>query len=484
MSGRSLRGRLTFLHGSAIGLSMLLFAASAVWVTGHVLALEETRELEQTSRRIGADIEEDLSRGGDLPAVVHDALEEEAASEIRVDVYDSRGDLIGTTGAARPRSTAPGIAPGTGSSTATAARGTGASTATPARGTDQGPRNHARFVSTRGFSVDASVPVAGRRRSMAALVRALALTGVPLLVLVILAERIITTRALRPLEDVTRRADSASAEAGVRSLGEPVGIDEVDRLTAAFNRLLTGLDDARMLERRFAADASHELRTPLTVLLGELELAGSSVPPGTAAAESIASAGAQARRMNDLVDALLLLRRLNEEGTLPAGEFETVNLADVARDVCRAELAARPDRAGDLRLSAPDEIHVFGHPSLLASAMTNLVDNALKFTRRGDAVDVTLEAVDGEVRAVVTDAGGGVPAAEVDRLFDPFFRGSEARAKTQGFGLGLPLLRQVARAHGGDVTYRPAASGGACFVLRLPSWANPPRTAPLPEVHR
>ncbi len=480
MSGRSLRGRLTFLHGSAIGLSMLLFAASAVWVTGHVLALEETRELEQTSRRIGADIEEDLSRGGDLPAVVHDALEEEAASEIRVDVYDSRGDLIGTTGAARPRATAPG----TGASTTITTHGAGASTTTATHGTDKGPRHRARFVSTRGFSVDASVPVAGRRRSMAALVRALALTGVPLLVLVILAERIITTRALRPLEDVTRRADSASAEAGVRSLGEPVGIDEVDRLTAAFNRLLTGLDDARMLERRFAADASHELRTPLTVLLGELELAGSSVPPGTAAAESIASAGAQARRMNDLVDALLLLRRLNEEGTLPAGEFETVNLADVARDVCRAELAARPDRAGDLRLSAPDEIHVFGHPSLLASAMTNLVDNALKFTRRGDAVDVTLEAVDGEVRAVVTDAGGGVPAAEVDRLFDPFFRGSEARATTQGFGLGLPLLRQVARAHGGDVTYRPAASGGACFVLRLPSWANPPRTAPLPEVHR
>ncbi len=473
MRGRSLRGRLTFLHGSAIGLSMLIFAASAVWVTGHVLELEETRELEQTSRRIGADVEEDLSRGGELPEVVRDALQEEPVTEIRIDVHDSRGILLGTTGSMRPRPTPSANSPETGASTTTATRGT-----------EESPRHHERFVSTRGFTVDASIPVASRRRSMTALIRALALTGVPLLVLVILAERVITTRALRPLEDVTRRADSASAEAGVRSLGEPVGIDEVDRLTAAFNRLLTGLDDARMLERRFAADASHELRTPLTVLLGELELAGSAVPPGTAAAESIASAGAQARRMNNLVDALLLLRRLNEEGTRPAGEFETVNLADVARDVCRAELAARPDRAGDLRLSAPDEIHVLGHPSLLASAMTNLVDNALKFTQGGDAVDVTLEAVDGEVRAVVTDHGRGVPPAEVGRLFDPFFRGSEARAKTQGFGLGLPLLRQVARAHGGDVTYRPAPSGGARFILRLPSWANPPRTAPLPEVRR
>ena len=112
MRGRSLRGRLTFLHGSAIGLSMLIFAASAVWVTGHVLVLEETRELEQTSRRIGADIEEDLSRGGELPEVVRDALEEEPGTEIRVDVHDSRGILLGTTGSARPRPTALGEFPG------------------------------------------------------------------------------------------------------------------------------------------------------------------------------------------------------------------------------------------------------------------------------------------------------------------------------------------------------------------------------------
>ncbi len=459
MTGRSLRSRLTLLHGAAIGASMVIFAASAVLVTGHVLLLEEARELEQTAHGVGADIDEDLSRGSSPQEAVWDAVKEDAPAGVRLTVYDSQGRVLGTTGPA-------------GAGVAGAVDSSAAGTPMASKGR-QDPRHYGRYVSTRGFTVETSISVVRRRRNMAALIRALVLTGLPLLVLVVLAERLITTRGLRPLEEMTSRAGSASAEAGVRSLGKPAGIDEVDRLTAAFNRLLAGLDDARQRERRFAADASHELRTPLTVLLGELELAGSSTPPGTPAAESIAAARAQAQRMNDLVDALLLLRRLNEGGARPPGEFETVNLADVARDVHRAQVAARPDRAEDVRLSAPDEVLVLGHPSLLTSAMTNLVDNALKFSQRGDAVEVTIELVGAQVQATVADHGPGVAPEEVDRLFDPFFRGSEARAKTHGFGLGLPILRQVARAHRGDVVYRPAPSGGACFVLGLPALSNP-----------
>jgi two-component system OmpR family sensor kinase len=461
--GRSLHGRLTLLHAAALGLSMALFAASAMWVTGRVLLADETRELEETAERIGIDVERDTAEGQALLEAVRDAVEEGTPTEIHVEVYGSGGALLGMNGPGR-------IDPGAAAD----------STATRAAGSPARPRHHERYVSARGFTVDASVSVEGRRRSMAALGRALAWTGIPLFLIVLLAERFITTGGLRPLEDLTRKAGSASVERGIRSLGDSVNIDEVDRLTSAFNRLLTRLDDARSLERRFAADASHELRTPLTVLLGELELAGSTVPPGTPAAESLASAGAQARRMSDLVDALLLLRRLNEQGSMPSGEFETVNLADVARDACRAQVAARPARAGDVHLTAPDEVLVVGHADLLASAMTNLIDNALKFTAAGTDVDVLLQSLDGEIQAKVTDRGPGVLPADVDRLFDPFFRGSEARAKTQGFGLGLPLLRQVARAHGGDVTYQPAPGGGACFILRLPRWSSRSPLSPPP----
>ncbi len=450
MTGRSLRARLTLFHGAVIALAMVAFAVSALWVTGRVLLREETRALEETARRVGADIEEGLREGEDLPAAVRDAVAEQVSPGLGVEVRNGRGELLGSTPAA-------GTGPGAGKGEA-----------------EGGDRNHALYRSASGFTVDASVEAAGRRRNVDALLRALLLTGLPLLVLAVLMERFITTRALRPLEEVTGRAGSASVEAGVRSLGGPVGIDEVDRLTAAFNRLLAGLDDARIRERRFAADASHELRTPLTVLLGELELASASAPKGSAGAESVAAARGQARRMSQLVDALLLLRRLSEPGQGPEREFETVNLADVVRDVCREQIEVRPDRAGDLTLAAPDEVPVRGHPSLLASALANLVDNALKFTRPGQAVRVELTEDGNEVRVTVTDAGRGVPPGEADRLFDPFFRGAEARAETPGFGLGLPLLRRVARAHGGDVDHRPAPSGGACFVLRLPAWSSPP----------
>jgi len=427
---------------------MVLFAVSAIWVTGRVLLRDETRDLQEIAQRIGTDVERDTADGEALLGAIRDAVEEGAPPDVQVTVYDNRGGVIATGGA-----------PGSGGSDST--------------GVPAGPRHYERYASGHGFTVEVSITTAGRHRSIAALALALVLTGVPLLVLVVVAGQFIAVRGLRPLEDVTHRADSASAAEGVRSLGDPVGIDEVDRLTTAFNRLLAELDDARRLERRFTADASHELRTPLTVLLGELELADSETAPDSAAAASLASARAQARRMSDLVEALLLLRQLNEEGASSSGDFETVNLADVAREVCRLQVEARPDRARDLRLSAPDELLVLGHPGLLASAIANLVDNALKFTHPGEFVDVILRTEDGEVQTVVTDHGRGVPPGDVERLFDPFFRGSEARARTQGFGLGLPLLRQVARAHRGDVTYRPVAAGGACFTLHLPAWSKP-----------
>jgi len=444
----SLRGRLAFLTGAVIGLSVTVFALSALWLTGQTLLIEETRTLKDAARRVAEDIDRDTRELGDLGAAVQDALEEEPSSETSLTIFDAGGNLIGST----------------------AARG-GDSLRVAARTRADVHRHHERYTAASGLVVDASIPVENRRHSMAVLARTLALAGVPLLLIALLVGRRVSGRALDPLESVTRRTQLASADTGIRSIGSPVGIDEVDRLTASFNRLLTDLDEARQRERRFAADASHELRTPLTVLLGELELARSSIPPGPAA-DGIASAEAQARRMRDLVDALLLLRRLKDGTGRLDDDFEAVNLADVVREVCRTQLEARPDRAGDLRLILPDEIFVRGHPGLLASVMTNLVDNALKFTQPHQTVQVTLSPEAGEVRAVVSDEGAGVATEESGRLFDSFFRGRGARAGTQGFGLGLPILREVARAHGGDVTYRPSPSGGACFVLNLPAWSG------------
>ena len=221
-------------------------------------------------------------------------------------------------------------------------------------------------------------------------------------------------------------------------------------------------------ERQFSADASHELRTPLTVLSGELELARARADHDPALAGAVERAGAQVGAMRDLVEALLLLRRAAEHGPGGVAGFEPVNLADLLRDELAEAAARHAGRSADVTQSAPDELLVLGSPALLHAAVRNLVDNALKFSCAGQAVRVSVTATGNRARLVVEDGGPGIPREERERVFAPFYRGAEARAGGGGFGLGLPILRRVARAHGGDVVVDGSPLGGARFELSLP----------------
>jgi len=280
--------------------------------------------------------------------------------------------------------------------------------------------------------------------------------------------RAIVSRALRPLPTMAKLAANLSVEQNPRSLGARSGLAELDHLAASFDRLLERLDDALKAERRLSADASHELRTPLTVLSGELELLLEAAPPGSPPALGLARAAEQVAAMRELVEAILLLHHTGEIGTAGRDGREVINLCDLARETI-ADLRERlPARERDLTHVLPDEILVAGHGALLASALRNLLDNALKFTRPGQAVAVSLVETDGRAELTVDDSGPGISVSERERVFDPFYRGAEARAGGSGFGLGLPILRRVARAHGGDVQVLDSPLGGARLVLRLP----------------
>jgi two-component system OmpR family sensor kinase len=174
--------------------------------------------------------------------------------------------------------------------------------------------------------------------------------------------------------------------------------------------------------------------------------------------------------MRELVEAILLLHRSREAGRTDHSEFEVLNLCDLTRELLAEALARHPERERDLTIEALDEVLVRGQTALLASAVRNLLDNAFKFTGRGDRVRVEVAGAGDRAIVTVEDAGAGIPEAERERIFDPFYRGAEARAATRGFGLGLPILRRVARAHGGDVEVTTSALGGARFALSLPNY--------------
>jgi signal transduction histidine kinase len=282
------------------------------------------------------------------------------------------------------------------------------------------------------------------------------LAGVSAIVLGLggLASRTLAARGLRPVAEMSRRLAKLRPGTGER-LGTRTGVEEVGDLAARFDELLARVDEAFARERRFAAQASHELRTPLTVLRGELEVLAHDATPGR---EGVQRALASAENLVRLVESLLLFGRA--DARFDPKDLEVVNLADVVRHEA-AQAATRP-----VSIEVPDEIMVLGDERLLGRAVSNLIDNALKYSTASSQIGLRLGRQDGEAVFRVTNQGPRIPDELQERIFEPFFRDPRARAGQPGHGLGLPLARAVARAHGGEVALA-RNDGTTAFELRL-----------------
>ena len=440
MSGRSLVFRLALLQQLLAGALIVVFSGSAIWLSARTLERQETTLLTNSAALMAAGLGHEWSEESDLSRAAKSTLEEGATPGIQIDVLDEHGQRVASTAAGTPHSARPGT-------------------------------RETRVHLARGAWIVASISTRPRRDAITALSLALLLAALPLFIAVVALSRVVAGRALRPLSRMATQAEQATALGVVRPLGLPTDPAEVAALADSFNRLLTRLDEMLRAEQHFTQDAAHELRTPLTVLSGELEYALSDLALPPRHRQGLERATEQARAMSELVEALLFLRRTDPLPTGKRTDLAPVNLSDLVREIAGGLLERSPGRAHDLSIAAEDEVLVSGHATLLASALRNLLSNALKFTAPGEAVRVTVSAADGECRVVVEDGGKGIAPEDRERIFDPFFRGAEARASHEGFGLGLPILRRVARAHRGEVDVSASPLGGARFELLLPGWA-------------
>jgi len=267
-------------------------------------------------------------------------------------------------------------------------------------------------------------------------------------------------RALAPLEGAAARLDDLGGQAlDVRVPTD--GPDEVRRVLAATNGLLARLETAATTQRRFVADAAHELRTPVTRLLGELDLALRQPRDPEAYRRALEHGRRHAVGLRDLVEALLVLARIDAgQGRV---EREEERLSAVALKSLAAERSAL-DEAGctvSLEIGADPEFDV--HVTLLRVAVANLLRNVAVHAA---GAKVWLRTVDDGIE--VEDDGPGIPEDAHERLTERFHRESHARA---GLGLGLALVREVARSHGGDLLLSKGSRGGlrARIVLSSPS---------------
>lgn len=291
----------------------------------------------------------------------------------------------------------------------------------------------------------------------------------PALVMLALLAGLLTLALRRGLAPLALAADDVTARS-VEAL-HPITLSEhppeLHLLIGAINDLMAQLGGALSLQRLFLADAAHELRTPITALRLQLQLLErTSDEPQREAA--LLQLGAGIDRAQHLVEQLLQLSRLAPE--TPALRREAVDLAELVRATVGRFSARADDRKIDLGAVTEGTLTVHADMQQLAILLNNLVDNALRHTPAGGRIDVAAQVVQGRPCLSVTDSGPGISAADRERVFDRFYRGSSTRADADaphGSGLGLAIARAVAERHGADITLDQAPGGSGLRVSVL-----------------
>ncbi|MGH9102387.1 MAG: HAMP domain-containing sensor histidine kinase, partial [Acidimicrobiales bacterium] len=245
------------------------------------------------------------------------------------------------------------------------------------------------------------------------------------------------------------------------------GRDETSRLASSLNTMMAALERSLRAQRQLVADASHELRTPLTSLRTNLEVLLRS--PALESSERDALLSDLVEQLGELGVLVTDLADLAREEA-PAESVEDVDLAEIV-----AEVASRSRRVTGVEIRADlQEAPVQGDASRLARAAANLVDNAVKWSPAGSAVEVRTSLEGPWALLSVADHGPGIPAGDLPFVFDRFYRARSSRG-LPGSGLGLAIVRQVAEFHDGRVEASAGPGGGALFRLWLPAHPRPAR---------
>ena len=433
MKSPSLVFRLALLQQALAAAIILVFSASAIWLTSRTLERQEGVFLTSIAAHTAENLTHEWNEESDLKLAAQAALEEGDTAGVRLDIFDAQGRLV-------------------------------ASSASTAQKPPRDVRT-ARIGLARGASVVASMSTRPRRDAIAALSLALLLTAVPLWIAVVALSRALAKRALRPLSRMAAQAEQAVAPGTVDALGRPGDPAEIATLADAFNRLLARLDETLRAEQHFTQDAAHELRTPLTVVRSRAEVALQQ-PRSTAEYEAaLRGIELESERLGGIVEKLLLLARA-DTGELPIHR-ERLFLDDVTLDATRAASVLAQHKGVELTLGDLDEVPIQGDPTLIRQLVMILLDNAVKFTPSGGRVTVRVTNAAGRPQLDVSDTGGGIAAEHLPRVFERFFRGDPSRARSEGAGLGLAIARWIADEHGAEIRIDSELGRGTHAIVRF-----------------
>lgn len=293
--------------------------------------------------------------------------------------------------------------------------------------------------------------------------------GLPILLLAAaVAGYFLMRGALAPVEGMINAAETYTFNEPHKRLPTVDTEPRIEALGQALNRMLDRLDNAYSHVNRFSADAAHELRTPLTIIRGELELVAGGEKRPEDIERALSNALEEMIRLSALVDNLITLSRM--ESMWGKRAHAAVDLKELAEETMdQMNLLAVEKEISLARPQGPNVV-VAGDRERLKQILVNLIDNAIKYTRDGGEVSVSVGSEGENGFVAVADSGIGIDPAHQERVFDRFYRVSPDRGEV-GAGLGLAIVKSICQAHGGTASVRSVPEIGSCFKIEIPLFA-------------
>ncbi|MCX5808959.1 MAG: ATP-binding protein [Proteobacteria bacterium] len=273
-------------------------------------------------------------------------------------------------------------------------------------------------------------------------------------------------KALKPVDQIRRAAVKISS----RNLDERIDVggrrDELSRLAQTFNEMISRLKDSFQRINQFSIDVSHELKTPLTILKGETEVALRKDRDNENYKSILSSNLEEIDRMSKIIDDLLLLSKADlKEMKL---NVEDVALRDLIADVCVDMKIFADNKDIVLDVKELEDVKLKGDELKLRRMLWNIVENGIKYTRKGGKIEIMSYINNGFICIDVKDNGIGIPENDIKYIFDRFYRGDKSRKRESGSGLGLSISKWIAEAHQGIIEVKSKPPEGSLFTIKLP----------------
>ena len=279
----------------------------------------------------------------------------------------------------------------------------------------------------------------------------------------------VSGQALKPLRKLSQQAEKIDQDSisDIR-LNEDT-VKEFRQLSVSVNLMLDRLSESFAMQRQFSGNAAHELRTPLAIMQTKLELfAAEHKNMEDDTAELVRSQAEQLDRLSRLVHTLLEMSNLSS-----APRSDRIELAPLVEEIITdlTPLASQNDITMEQDC---DNVVITGSDALIYRLVFNLIENAVKYNRRGGSVSVSVHKENSDVVVRVSDTGCGIPEEYRESIFQPFFRVDKSRSRQMGgVGLGLALVHEIAVLHGGSVRAEPGNKSGTVFIVTLPAGNDP-----------